>query len=237
MRKRNSRRSCTYLDSAHTKQSCPRTFSLHFCRFTKRRTPLEHYHCWGRSSSVAANYQSPTLVLAIVAALSILLFHGPDERQPAGASGVGSAGISKQKGIPCYWGNVALGGPDGAIDVQVRCKPIEHPEDVGFVVSATDLETGEPRQLKSLRRYPDVLDSAVGSRRGVCMRSRKEVPAAVICEVKASHSVLLKGRVWMRPRETCQVNVEVTPRKPRCQGNCALTYTAVTIARGLPRGC
>lgn len=186
---------------------------------------------------MAADYQSSTLLLAVVAALSILLFHGSDVGEPAEPSGVGSAGIAKRKGIPCYQGSVALGRPDGAIDIQVRCEPIRHPEDVGFVVSATAFETGEPQRLRLFRKYPDVLESNVGSRRGVCMKSRKEFPATVICEVKASHSVLVHGRVWVRPGETCQVKVDVTPRTPRCQGNCALTYTAVTIARGLPRGC
>jgi hypothetical protein len=167
---------------------------------------------------------------------------GPAAKGPGPADELGlvqerATQVAKREGIPCYKGVVRLGKVEGSVEFQARCKPVGSPERVGIVISRSALAGEEGLPIKAFQRYPTALEVTVGSRRGSCSRSRRDPPVSLICEVKAGHSVLIKGRIWVGQGNGCESSIKMTPVAPECQGNCPLEYVVVTLAQGPPRGC
>jgi hypothetical protein len=145
--------------------------------------------------------------------------------------------VARREGIPCYQGVVRLGKVEGSIEFRARCKPVEPSERVGIVISRSALGREEGLPIKAFQQYPTALEVTVGSRLGLCSRSRRDPSANLICEAKAGHSVLIKGRIWVGQGNGCESSIKITPVAPECRGSCPLEYVAVTLAQGPPRGC
>lgn len=184
-----------------------------------------------------AGYQASTLLVVLFVAVSSLFGESSGDAEPARQTPHGAAGFAERQGIPCYQGSVTLGAAEGAIDYQVRCKPVEPTEKVGFVLSSRLRDEEGPLPLKSFEKHPTVLDPEKGARRGLCLKPRNDLPGTLMCRVRAARSVLVEGRIWVGRGRACQADVTLTPKMPPCRGNCALDYAVITLAQGPPRGC
>ncbi len=145
--------------------------------------------------------------------------------------------FAKRAGFSCYQGAVNLGKDEGSIEFQARCKPVRPPERIRIVISRSAFVGEKSMSIKAFKRHPIVLETDTDARHGSCSQSPHDSPATLICEAKASKSVLIKGRIWVKQDSACGSGIKLAPMGRTCRGLCGLEYVVFTLAQGLPRGC
>jgi hypothetical protein len=192
----------------------------------------------GTSDAAKGKYRSSVLFLLVLAFL-LPFDQGSVDADSRRQLPQRTAEEAQRERLACYRATARLGEVEGSIDFQMRCKPVDPPEKMWFGVSRSSLRSNDKAAIKAFRRYPSVLE-ADGVGRRFCSRDREEPPSKLLCEIKADHSVLVKGRIWVERSGRCDSSVVLpSSRKKKPCGPCALVYvdTTVVLFKGPPRGC
>jgi hypothetical protein len=145
--------------------------------------------------------------------------------------------FAKRAGFSCYQGAVNLGKYEGSIEFQARCKPVRPPERMEILISRSTSGGEKSMPIKAFQRHPIVLEAGAEPQRGSCSRSPHSSSASLVCKAKASHSALIKGRIWMKQGSACGSSIKLAPIGRTCRDLCGLNYVVLTLAQGPPRGC
>ena len=182
-------------------------------------------------------------VLLALVLIGMLIVQVPREDSTVGSTGTPAdqnGGDDQQSGdaasrARCDDGDVFLGAAAGSIRFVVRCRSNAGSGVARFSVIRYAFSGGNSGSgIRAVQRRPPV--KSKGSRRGFGHCELKR--GIVVCRAQAGGRFKVRGRLWVAPRQRCEMGVGILVNRPVCRdGECEASEHIVYLARGKPEGC